>query len=155
MMIWYVFLQKVASSFSLTVIWSNCNLGPSPWLYNPALMPCYFLKHALPYHWDSYPEVSSHFAVFSGFSGLLQSGVELSTRWLSPKPSRLRSGEWLQVASPSCSNMHVPLIRAVNRFWSTSPPSLLSACCPPPWTPSVIQKEPRSRQTRHIHTLIR
>lgn len=36
---------------------------------------------------DCYPEISSHFDVFSGFWGLLQSGVELSARWL---PSRFR-----------------------------------------------------------------
>lgn len=48
---------------------------------------------------------------------------------------------------------YVALIRAVNRFWSASllVTELLYSGLPFLCTPSVIQKESRSRQTRHTH----
>lgn len=115
---------------------------PPPWCIIFSNMSC----HSAISLKDCYPEVPPHFDVFSGCSGLLQlvqSRVQTDYHH--------SSGKRLQVASPSHSNMWVAVIRAVNRFWSASPPSFSSFALAFLCTPSVIQKEPRSRQTRHTH----
>lgn len=101
----------------------------------------------LPYHWKIAIQRSrlalTSFQAFRASCSSVQSRVQTDYHH--------SSGKRLQVASPSHSNMWVAVIRAVNKFWSSSPPSFSSFALAFLCTPSVIQKEPRSRQTRHTH----
>lgn len=115
-------------------------------------MPCYFLKHALPYHWEIAIQRSrltlTSFQAFEASCSLVLSWVHADYHH--------GSGEGLQVASPSRSNMCVALIRAVNRFWSASPPSLPSVHLPwlplPLYTLSDPERTKIETDKTHAHT---
>lgn len=128
------------------------------WPHLPALMPCYFLQHVLPFcHITQKIAIHRSHLTLTSFQAV-QASCSLALSWVQTDYHH-SSGERLQGSIPialeyvggtdkSGQQVMVRLLSVSQLFCPGSP----SLC-----RPSVIQKEPRSRQTRHthIHTHIR